>query len=112
MAALLALTTCGLACLSFWRIGWLGGPRALHKAVWTSEGAWRVIDRTGTSLEATLHPRSQVLGSLLWLRFTSARGPRELLLLGGDLTPDLRRRLVARLRLQAGASGARPSDLP
>jgi hypothetical protein len=97
----LAVATCALAGFSFWRIGWLGGARELHKVLWTQEGEWRLFDRRGASWAAALHPGSQVMGALLWLRFTSARGPRELLLLGPALTPEARRRLVARLRLQA-----------
>ena len=101
MGVMLAVASCALAVLSFWRIGWLGGARALDKALWTQEGEWHMFDRKGGSWSATLHPGSQVMGALLWLRFTSARGPRELLLLGQALTPETRRRLVSRLRLQA-----------
>jgi len=104
MAAALTFATCAVAMISFWRIGWLGGKRVLHKALWMSDGNWRLVDRAGASWPATLHASSQVLGTLLWLRFVSERGPREMLLLGSDLPPDTRRRLIARLRLQAAES--------
>jgi hypothetical protein len=107
VAALLAVTACALACWSFWRVGWLG-KRMLLKVLWTSEGEWRLFDRSGASWLATLHPSSQAMGPFLWLRFTSEYGPRELLLFGNDLAPTLRRRMVTRLRLEAhqGRSGA------
>jgi hypothetical protein len=73
----------------------------LRKALWTSAGEWQLFDRSGASWLATLHPSSQAMGAFLWLRFTSEYGPRELLLFGNDLAPDLRRRLVTRLRLEA-----------
>jgi hypothetical protein len=104
MAVLLVLITCTIAYLSFVRIGWLGGRRRLQRVLWTGEGEWRLFDATGSWL-ATLRPNSQSLGSLLWLRFASERGPRELLLFSWDLAPTLRRQLVTRLKLQAGAKG-------
>lgn len=107
MAATLAFATCALALMSFWRMGWLGGRRVLHKALWTSAGNWRLFDGAGASWPATLNASSQVLGTLLWLRFATERGARQMLLLGSDLPPDTRRRLIARLRLQAAERRAK-----
>ncbi len=110
IAASLAVTTCVLAGVSFWRIGWLGGKRVLHTALWAGDGGWLLVDRAGASWSATLDPGSQVLGRLIWLRFASERGSRQMLLWGSDLNVDTRRRLVARLRLSSAA--VRPeSDL-
>jgi hypothetical protein len=107
-----------VACLSFWRIGWLGGRCHLHKVLWTSDGEWRMFGHAQDSWLATLHPSSQLMGSLVWLRFTSERGASQILLFDPRLTSDSRR-LATRLRLQASgdakkrrSSADNAGDLP
>jgi len=101
-----------IAAASFWRMGWLGGKRALRAAVWAADGDWRIVDRSQASWTATLLPASRVLGSMIWLRFMSERGPRALLLVGSDLAPDVSRQLIVRLRLQASQATSRNRQLP
>jgi hypothetical protein len=103
-AVLLVLATCSVAVLAFGRIGWLGGRRQLLKVLWTGEGDWRLFGHDNESWLATLHPSSQALGTLIWLRFASERGPSQLLLFASVSTPD-KRRLRTRLRLQASSNG-------
>jgi hypothetical protein len=100
VAALIATTACFLGGLSFWRIGWLAGKRTVRKAAWATNGEWRIVDDAGASWPATLLPASRVMGGLVWLRFASEWGRRDLLFVGSDLAPLLRRRLITRLRLQ------------
>jgi hypothetical protein len=90
-----------VASFDFWRAGWLGGKRRLTRAIWTGEGEWRLVDRAGAAWLAHLSSASQVMGAVIWLRFTSDRGSRALLFCGSDLPVDVRRRLTARLRAQA-----------
>jgi hypothetical protein len=110
------IVTLTCAAFALWQLGWFGGVRAVHKAIWAADGEWHLLDAKGSKCLATLHPTSQVLGPIMWLRFSSVCGPRDLLFLGASLAPELRRQLVVRLRLQgskapqepAGRSAAQP----
>ena len=84
--------------LLFRRIGWLGGARSVHVAVWKSDGQWLLSNPDG-SWEAELSSRSQRLGPLLRLRFDGVRGPAELLIWTPALAPGPRRGLQVRLQL-------------
>jgi hypothetical protein len=110
-AALLAGSALVLAAVSFWRIGWLGG-RGVHKAVWATDGKWRIVEGDGASGSALLLPESRVMGSMLWLCFGTERGPRRMLLVRSDLAPELRRRLVTRLRLLAAEQRLQDQQQP
>lgn len=101
-AAATALSAACFASLSFWRIGWLGGRRAVHSARWVDESEWRIRGQTGVEWPATLSSATRVMGSVLWLRFDTPDGQRHLLFVGSDLAPEPRRRLVARLRVCGG----------
>jgi hypothetical protein len=100
VSALIASAAGFIAAVSFWRVGWLGAGRRLHKAVWATDGDWRLVDRNGVSWPAQLLPASRILGQLMWLCFMTERGPRDQLLIGSDLAPAVRRRLITRLRLE------------
>jgi hypothetical protein len=107
----LSVGTSGLAMLGFWHIGWLGGQRAIHRAIWSTEGDWRLVDMAARTWPAALLGSSVVTGSVVWLRFDSEMGQRHLLLVGPGADPDLFRRVVARLRLawnQAPQGSANP----
>lgn len=108
----LASSLLGLACaaLAFWRVGWLGGARTVLRASWTDARTWRLHARGGVQLAATLRPESRVVGKLIWLRFQSDGGQRQLLLWGGALRPDARRRLTARLRMYESAQAAEQAE--
>jgi hypothetical protein len=89
--------------VSYWRMGWLGGARAILRARWMTEDVWRVWERDGVDLTASLLPESRVLGRLILLRFRTDAGCRRLLFWGDDLPSDVRRRLLMRLRQYAAS---------
>jgi hypothetical protein len=99
LSAMLSVVGVIAAAIGFWRIGWLGGSRAVRIAMWSSEGEWRLLDQRGQSLAATLSGGSLVSGPVVWLRFDSEAGKRHVLLIGPGSDREVFRRLSARLRL-------------
>jgi len=104
VTAAVLVTSLAIGALALWHIGWLGGDRAVVRARWTHEGTWYVWGADGASSEAFLSSSSRAAGRLVWLRFRTAIGHRHLLFWGDDLPADIRRRLVARLRVQGAVS--------
>ncbi len=91
--------------------GWLGGPRAIHRATWSSDGRWWLIDGRGAAFEARLLADSRVFAHCLWLRWDSPAGRRQAFLARRGLQSDVVRRLGVRLRLQ-GVAVPGPDDSP
>jgi len=87
---------------SFRRAGWLGGPHALIRTTWRSDGVWRLTRSGGEECDAQLLPSSRMSPVAIWLRWESddpsIRG-RALLVLARDVPAGDFRRLLVRLRL-------------
>jgi hypothetical protein len=88
-----------------WRQGWLGGARRLARIDWLPEGQWQLRDARHTEVAADLRADSRIGTHWLWLRWNAqsacSRG-RSMLLVRGDIPDHDLRRLVVRLRLDAG----------
>jgi hypothetical protein len=100
-ALLCAVAAAALACLSFWRAGWISGLHRLEQLVWLSDGRWLLADRGGVSTEADMTGDSRVAASAVWLSWrTEAGRSRSMPLRAGDVPPVVLRALIVRLRVQ------------
>lgn len=83
--------------------GWLGGMRVILKARLDGDGQWWLLDSRGTCYLARLRADSRLLGDILWLRFDSEHGIRQLILSqrSAALMTDAIRKLRVRLRFEA-----------
>jgi hypothetical protein len=92
-----------IAVIGFGRAGWLDHLHRPQRAVvavrCTHRGQWRLSTASGVAWDAFLQSGSHVAGRLIWLRFTSHRGPFRLLLWGRGPLGDTERRLLVRLKL-------------
>jgi hypothetical protein len=85
------------------RFGWIGWRCPVRRATWTSTGLWYVAAADGHRYEAILQPYSRILPMMLWLHWRSGPLHFQALLFGADLSPDVRRRIRARIKFEAAA---------
>lgn len=105
-AATLALI--GVSCRY---LGWLG-PRRPLKANWLSSGRWVLECADGSQCDALLRGSSRVNAVYVYLHLSPSSPGAEttatyrLLLIRGEYSPEVWRRLRARLRLEGGREPA------
>ena len=102
------------AMLALFAASWFGlrrhpvfgfGHKALVRLVWHAEGGWTLHDGAGRCFKAELLPGSYIHPQVQVLNFRSEQGKRySRALLGDEATPELLRRLRARLLLERAAA--------
>jgi len=98
VGALIALLLTSGALVQAWRLGLIG---MRHRVAWfrcDQEGRWQ-LSVQDTLLDAQLCADSRVWSNVLWLGWKTERGRAWTLVLRSAISPDLWRRLQARVRL-------------
>lgn len=85
------------------RVRWLRSESDFI-ATWAADGSWWLREGQGASLAARLRADSRAYASGVWLRWDTATGPRQALLMRRGRQAESIRRLTVRLRLEGLAA--------
>jgi hypothetical protein len=94
----LTISALGIGAALCRREGLIGNPRLVAAAL-QSEGEWQLTEAGGRRMAGTLDAQSRVLPMLVFLRWRTEFGARQVILCGRSVRSDPMRRLSVRLRL-------------
>ncbi len=81
---------------------WMNSPKSVVALVWMEENGWKIFDRDGKSIDATLSGQSYLHAKLVVLKFkTEMEEQRVAIIFADSVTAEAHRKLRVRLSLQS-----------